>query len=320
MAADKNSVALVNFFNGFFHNFPRLILTNLLFAVPFAVFFCIFWLINTLTGLNRMFILLLAVIPIFPFYAGVVQVTSHMVRGEENVDVFQNFISGIKSNFLRFLIHGIVFYAAVIFSYYSIVVYLEFGSQSNVLYVLMGITIFISVFLLFAFFYIPPMTVTFDLSMKHIYKNSALMTFGEIKHNIIALFGLIILAFACATILFCCTVPIAVIIATVILAVVFIPSIMSYIINSAVYKPMYSMIVDKSKKINRIDEKIENRRQGIFYDDEEEEKPNYAEEFASVDIDESGNMEEYIYFNGKMVKRGVLLRMKKEAMEKKEDK
>ena len=38
-------------------------------------------------SLNSMFIYFLTIIPLFPFYAGVTQVTSHMVRGEENVDV-----------------------------------------------------------------------------------------------------------------------------------------------------------------------------------------------------------------------------------------
>ena len=82
-----------------------------------------------------MFIYFLTIIPLFPFYAGVTQVTSHMVRGEENVDVFSNFIGGIKENLLRFLIHGVVMYAAVFISYYSIVLYLGLGSKNGMFYV-----------------------------------------------------------------------------------------------------------------------------------------------------------------------------------------
>ena len=105
MASEKNAVALTGFFSSLFHNLPKLLFTNLLFAVPFAVIFGIFYLINILTGLNSMFIYFLSVIPLFPFYAGVTQVTSHMVRGEENVDVFSNFINGIIEYCLRFLVH-----------------------------------------------------------------------------------------------------------------------------------------------------------------------------------------------------------------------
>ena len=56
MASEKNAVALTGFFSSLFHNLPRLLLTNVLFALPFAVIFGIFFLINTLTGLNSMFI------------------------------------------------------------------------------------------------------------------------------------------------------------------------------------------------------------------------------------------------------------------------
>ena len=183
MASEKNAVALTGFFSSLFHNLPRLLLTNVLFALPFAVIFGIFFLINTLTGINSMFIYFLTIIPLFPSYAGVTQVTSHMVRGEENVDVFSNFIGGIKENLLRFLIHGVVMYAAVFISYYSIVLYLGLGSKNGMFYVPLVICILIAIFFLFMFFYVPPMTVTFDIKMKDIYKNSALMTIGELKQS-----------------------------------------------------------------------------------------------------------------------------------------
>ncbi len=310
MSNEKSPVALTTFITSLFHNFPKLLLTNLLFAVPSAVFFGLFWFVNTATGLNSNFILFLTAIPLFPFYAGVVQVTSHMVRGEKNVDVVHNFISGVKENFLRFLVHGAVFYAAMFFSYYSITMYASFGRFNGMFYILLAISIIVSIFFLFSFYYIPPMTVTFDISMKNIYKNSALMTFGEFKHNIIATFGLFVLFLIDATILLCCYVPIAVIIATIILALFLVPSIMSFIINSAVYKPMYKTIVGGDEKSKEIDKKIENRKNGIFDDNEETSQKNIAEGFSNIEVDENADGDEYIYYNGKMIKRSVLLKIK----------
>lgn len=310
MSNEKSPVALTTFITSLFHNFPKLLLTNLLFAVPSAVFFGLFWFVNTATGLNSNFILFLTAIPLFPFYAGIVQVTSHMVRGEKNVDVVHNFISGVKENFLRFLVHGAVFYAAMFFSYYSITMYASFGRFNGMFYILLAISIIVSIFFLFSFYYIPPMTVTFDISMKNIYKNSALMTFGEFKHNIIATFGLFVLFLIDATILLCCYVPIAVIIATIILALFLVPSIMSFIINSAVYKPMYKTIVGGDEKSKEIDKKIENRKNGIFDDNEETSKKNIAEGFSNIEVDENADGDEYIYYNGKMIKRSVLLKIK----------
>lgn len=312
MASEKTSIALTAFFTSLFHNFPRLLLTNLLFAVPSAVFFGLFWFINSITGINSNFILFLTAIPLFPFYAGVVQVTSHMIRGEENVNVLENYVAGIKENFLRFLVHGAVFYAAIFFSYYSITMYSSFGRVNGAFYVLLAMSVIVAVFFLFMFYYVPPMTVTFDISMKNIYKNSALMTFGEFKHNLIATFGVLVIALFCATILLCCYVPVAVMIATCVLALLFVPSIMSFVINSAVYKPMYSMIVGKDDKSKEIDKKMENRRKGQFYDDEQPQKNNIAEEFSGIEIDENADGDDYIYYNGKMIKRSVLLKIKKD--------
>lgn len=314
MAAEKNAVALTGFFSSLFHNLPRLLLTNLLFAVPFAVIFGIFQLINTLSGLNSMFIIFLTVIPLFPFYAGVTQVTSHMVRGEQNVNVFANFIGGVKENFVKFLLHGAIMYAAIILCYYSIVFYLGLGAKDGFFYTFLVLCIIIAVFFLFMFFYVPPMTVTFDIKFKDIYRNSALMTFGELKHNIIAVFGILVLFLMCATVLFCSFNPIILLILTAILMLFFVPSLLSFIINSAVYKNMYSMIVDRDSKSRAIDKKIENKRKGQLND--EKDKPDISEELANIEIDENADGDEFIFYNGKMMKRSYLLKLKKEALEK----
>ena len=318
MASEKNMFALTNFFSSLFHNFPKLLLANVLFAVPFAVFFGIFWLINTLTGINSNFILFLTAIPLFPFYAGVSLVTSHMVRGEKDINVFQTFVVGVKDNFVRFLIHGVIFYIAMFFSYYSIVMYVSFGSVNSVFYAFLAVCIVVTIFFLFVFFYVPPMSVTFDISLKNTYKNSALMTFGEFKHNLIAILGLIVLFLICATVLLCCYTPVAIIIVTIVLALFIVPSLMSFIINSAIYKCMYAMITGKDKKSSVIDKKMENRKKGQFYDDFEDEKPDIAKDFSDLKIDENKDGDEYIFYNGKMVKRSLLVKLKKEAENNKE--
>lgn len=313
MAAEKNMFALTNFFTSLFHNFPRLLLTNLFFAVPFAVFFSIFYAINVLTGINSNFILFLTAIPVFPFYAGVTLVTSHMVRGEKDIFVFETFVRGIKDNFLKFLIHGIIFYVAIFFSFYSITMYSSFGKYNNVFYVFLALCIAISFFFLFMFYYIAPMTVTFDLPMKNIYKNSALMTIGEFKHNLLATLGLFIMFLVCATVMLCCYVPVAVIIATIVLALFFIPSVMSFVINSCIYTGMYSIITGKDKKSSVIDKKMENRKKGQFYDNFEDEKPDIAADFSGVEVNEKSDGNEYIFYNGKMIKRSTLIKLKKES-------
>ena len=115
MANENKTLPIAHVFGNFFHGFPKLLLTNILFAIPSAVFFGIFYLINTLTGMQSFFIQLVAVIPLFPFYAGVVSVTLYIAKGEQDVLVCKTFIANVRENFWRFLVHGVLFYVAAFF-------------------------------------------------------------------------------------------------------------------------------------------------------------------------------------------------------------
>jgi uncharacterized membrane protein YesL len=194
-------------FSKLFRNFHRLMLTNLLFAVPMAAFTALFYWISQLlpvTAEQSRLVLLLALIPIFPFYAGVVKVTIKIASGEEKTPVFRNFISGVRENFLRFLVHGAVLCVAVVFSYVSFNIYLKLISANAIFMGPLIITILIMLLLLFMFFYLPAMTVTFDIPMRYIYKNSFFMSYGELKKNFTALLGLFFLTVISMTLLIAC--------------------------------------------------------------------------------------------------------------------
>jgi hypothetical protein len=106
-------------------------------------------------------------------------------------------------------------------------------------------------------------------------------------------------------------------IATVILALFFVPSISSFIINSAVYNRMYVMIADNSAESKNVDKKLSDKRSELA-DRKNKNKPvqpNY-DELKKLEIDESADMDEFVYFNGRMMKRGTLLKLKKEALNK----
>lgn len=321
MAGKKAKFALSDFFSNLFFNFGKIVFANLLFAVPLAVLVTAFYFLDSALNLNGYFILLLSIIPLFPFFAGVTLVTTRLARGYEDLNVFETFVEGVKNNWKRFLFHGVIAYFAVIFSYFSIKLYSTLISQPNVssgflvlLYICLIISIIIAVAFMFIFFYVPSMTVTFNLSLKNIYKNSALMSFGEFKNNIIATFGLFIIALFCATVLLFvgnANSSLAIIIATAVLAIFIVPALASYVINAAVFSGMYNLMTEKEKRTKRIEKKMDNRRKGQFIDEDEEEN-NIAEEFLDLDVEENKDGDEYIFYNGKMVKRSVIVKMKKE--------
>ncbi len=316
MANENKTLPIARVFSNLFHGFPKLLLTNLLFAIPAAVFFAIFYAVNTLTGLNSFFVILFTVIPLFPFYAGVVSITLHLAKGETDVDVCRTFFANVKENFPRFLVHGVLFYIAAFFTYYSITLYFRMGAENGVFYVLMAFCILIGILLMFFFYHIPAMTVSFELPMKAIYRNGLLMSFGELKSNLIATFGLFLLFVVASSFLICCGGnPIAIAIVTAVLGLFILPSVMAFIINSAIYKRMYAMITDREAQSRKVDKRLSEKYTELENLRHKKAEEDTAEQLRKLEIDESADGDEYIYFNGKMIKRSVLLKMKHAAEE-----
>ena len=225
--------------------------------------------------------------------------------------------SALKENFWRFLVHGTVFYAAVVFSYVSFNMYLRLLATNAVFMGPLIITIIIILIFVFMFFYIPVMTVTFDIPMRYIYKNSFLMCYGELKHNFIALLGLFFLTVVSTTFLICCYgSPVAVIIVSAVLFAFFVPAIASFIINSAVYARMYEMLTDRSGRTSEINAKIEEKEKERQKKGESRE--DYLKTVREFKLDESIPDDEYVYFNGRMVKKSVIKKLKAEAAESEE--
>lgn len=321
MANEKPILPISRVFSGLFYSFPKLVLTNLLFGVPLAALCALFGALSSIPGLPPAaveLIRLLAVIPVFPFYAGVVQVCAHLVRGEKDVNVLAHFTTAVRENFARFLVHGIVLFAAIVFSFLSIRFYASQIGNNPAMFAPMIISILVALAFLFMFFYLPSMTVTFDIPMKSLYKNSFLMSFGELKKNLIALLGLFFLFIIVTTFLFACMGnAVAIIIVSVILAVAIVPAVATYIIDAAVYERMYAMVVDNTAAVKQVEQKLEDAKQKNTPKqfDSDGIKREFNEKLKSFEIDESADGDEFLFFEGRMIKRSVLIRMKHEVLE-----
>ena len=316
MANPNSTLPIARVFSNLFRGLPRLILTNLLFAVPTAVLFSIFYAVNTITGLHTVFILLLTVIPAFPFYAGVVKVSLHIAKGDEDVAVFSNFVAAVRENFLRFLIHGVLFYVAAFFTYSSVTLYFEMGRENNIFYALMVFSVIIGILLMCFFFRVPTMTVAFDLPLGAIYKNCLLMAFAELKSNLTALFGLFLFFVICSMFLICCGGnAIAIAIVTALLVAVLIPAVAAFIINSAVWQRMYVMVTDSASQARSVDKKILEKRRELEEYKQKKARQSVSEELDKLELDKNADDDAYVYFNGKMMKTSVLRKMKQDAAE-----
>ena len=234
---EKTKLGITRFFSGYFKNFHRIILANLLFSVPLVIFSVLFYFINTLTGLNLAFIAFAPIIFVFPFFSGLTLITRNIVTQQENINTVKLFFKGFKENCLYFFIHGIVLYLAIFLCYSSITLYWRLANENNgIFYFAFGIAVVIAVAVLFIFYNVPVMTVTFDLSLKNVYKNSALMALGEFKNNFFTTLGLFLLFIFCATIFFTAPNAVVLVIIMLVLGVLIVPSTASYIMNFYVYK------------------------------------------------------------------------------------
>ena len=294
----------------YFTNFHRIVLTNLLFAVPSAVFFAAFWFLsNALFKGTVAAVIQLSIIPLFPFYAGVVKVCRNIARGDSDVKVISEFFSAIKNNFLHFLAHGVVVYVITTLSVLAISLYVSMLSAGWFFYALLFFCIIVVLFLAYTMFYLPLMSITYDLPLRYIYKNSFLMSFGEFKNNFFATLALAVVFAICFSVTIFAHTQTALIIMLAVMWAVLIPATCTFMIVFFIYDGMTGIIRDKDELNRELTESIEKQ---IAERKKELNSVQEEEDFSDIDISTLKDTDDYIFHNGKMVKQSALLRMIKE--------
>ncbi len=302
MESKKKQMVIEKFLGILFHNSHRMLLTNVLFSVPYIILTILAYLFLQATHYFNIFILLLPIFICYPLYAGVTLVTRNLVKGEDDkIKIFKTFFKGVKDNFFKFLLHGFFLYLSVLLSYFSIAYYIAASKSQSFFYVLLISSCIISIAILLASFYIPLMTVTYDLSIKNIYKNSFLMAFGELKKSALSVVGLLLLIAICTIISFLCNNNASFFGYLIILLLLIFPTVPSLIINLNIYDAMVQVISYKDEKIKELDNSIEKKSA------EKKKKVDInADEFSDISLEDLDGNDEYIFHNGKMVKKSIL--------------
>ncbi|MCH5202973.1 MAG: hypothetical protein J1F17_07180 [Oscillospiraceae bacterium] len=306
MGTTRNKLTFENLVSIYFRNLHKIIFANLLFMTPvLGIGTLLYFLTKPLGYIATVFLTMLTVVICFPLYAGVNKVTRNLAR-EEDVKVFSAFTEAVVSNYKQFLIHSIFLYFILTIGIFSFRFYTYMASEiGGIMYVLLVSVIAIAVWLLFTFFYIPIMTVTFDLSIKNIYKNSALMAIGEIKLNAVSLFSIFILTAICGTPVFFSGSHVWLLIAiTFGMLLLIYPVSANFISNFFVQSNMMMMLTgraDEAHDIKSMEEKLQKLRNET------------KDELEGIDIEKvKKSKEDYIFHNGKMMKKELLLEMLEE--------
>ncbi|MCI6652612.1 MAG: hypothetical protein MSH11_04220 [Ruminococcus sp.] len=313
MATERKKFTFENLVSIYFRKFYKIIFTNLLFAVPtVAVGVILYFLTKPLGEILSLVISMLTVVICYPLYAGVTLVTRNLGRGED-VKVLECFLGGIADNYKKFLVHSIILYFILTIGIFSFTFYSRMAvALGGIMYVLLITMILIALWLMFMFYYVPLMTVTFDLSLKNIYKNSALMALGELKVNFVTLFSVLIFTAICATpLIFSAGNAVAVIVITAVMLIAVYPASYSLITGFFIQDTMMMMVTGRGDEVHDIkstEEKLAKLRNET------------KDDLENIDIEKVKNSrEEYIFHNGKMIKRTTILEMLKDKEEEKEN-
>ena len=303
MKEERKKFTFENLVSIYFKNLHKIIFTNFLFTFPtLLIGLGLYFVTRPLGVILNLVIPMLTVIICYPLWAGVVMVTRNLGRGE-NVKVLDTFLGSVTSNYRQFLIHSIYLYfiltiGVLSFSFYSKMA-VDFGGTMVLLFVAM---LLISLWIVFVMFYVPLMTVTFDLSTKDIFKNGGLMALGEFKANFVSLFSILILTAICATpLIFSGGNTVILMVITFIMVGLIYPASVSLISSFFVQENMMLLLTGRGNEVH--DTKSTEERIKKLRNETEED-------FSDIDVDKlKKSSDEYFFYKGKMVKREILLEL-----------
>ena len=171
----------------FFRKFPRLFAAGLIFSAFAALFMSLSVFAGTATGFSNSIIYCLGLIPSCFFLPGLIAVVKKYLVEKSFVPVVNTFFTAVKENFRQFIPHGFVIYFVVSCSAFAMIYY-SMGAKMNYAYnvVLIAYAI-VALVLITAVFYLPLITVTYELRLRDIYKNSFMLVLGALPRNLAAL-------------------------------------------------------------------------------------------------------------------------------------
>lgn len=297
-------------------NLGRLILVNLLFSLPLAASLAVAVVLYVYVIKVAILAIPLAIVFVSPFYSGVVVLAREYSRDVKDKKIFSTYMKAIKDNGLRFLLWGLIMYLGIVSSFLGFKLYASMAASFGwIFYVVMFFLFVIALFFWFLSFTVPLMTVSFDLKQKDIYKNSALMTFGELKNNFFATLGIV--AYAAVIMLPFVLISYLSSLMPLLLAKILllgylafavfglIPTPCALIISHYLYPNMHAVIAGENISDGKNSDPtfdVKERTQSEPFNVKNSEEPE-------LDVEElkNGDGEEYIFYQGKMIKRKLLL-------------
>lgn len=303
---DKNNYKLSNFFISFFDNFGKMFITNLLFNIPLIIFGGIVILISYLMGYINIFIVFLLIPIMSPFFAGLTYVCKKLTI-KQKIQPAKDFFKGVKENFKYFIVNGLIFYVVAVGLWITFNFYRDNLEQPIIIAALVFSIIF-GLYFLFMEFLIPTMSVSVELKFIQILKNAVVLTLAGFINNLKTLISFMLVFSVIFTMFQLLGNPIINVIIIGLLVIILLPVFCTYIVTFNSYQTIEKYVINPYIK-----EHIAEKQQ--------EQKENAV---AEIDIDElselaQGNPDEFVFLNGRMLKRSAIQKMLEKRLNTKTD-
>lgn len=292
----KKSGLEIFFTEVFGMNLKTLFLTNLLLDIPIVIAVGIVTLISYLLGGIYTIVAAMVIPLVAPFTAGVFYIVRNILRKKET-DVLRDFKRGVKDNAFQFTIQGIINYLVFVGFYIAFSFYQSYLPNPIVIAALVP-SILVAIVYAFMVFNMGMMTVTVKLKQIDIYKNSLLLSFIAIIQNGKTLISLLFIG----TIIFCMILVmyniIAILCTIAALVLLILPTFVILVIGYNSYPAVKDFVIDSKADFDK-DERDYQQKEDAFQMLSEEELESFAK----------GDPNEYVYVDGKMIKRSAVKKM-----------
>ncbi len=292
----KRKYNLTDFFSNYFRCFGKLVLVNLMFCIPLAVFAGAMALILYTTGYLSFFVIFLIIPLMSPFFAGLTNVCRKLTA-DKNVRPVKDFFGGIKNNWVFFLINSFLLYFMVIGLWLSIAYYKQETDNSAVLIYLIIMSITALVFVLVDMSAIV-MTVSVELRFTEVIRNSFIMIINGFTNHLKTFLSLLFTAAVIFSVVAMLNNLLIVLIVMGLLVLTVAPVMIMYIIVYNSYQT-----IEKNVITPYAEEKKEEQR--VRLEKEADDKLTIED----LEPLSKGDPEEYVFINGKTVKRKTVIKM-----------
>lgn len=231
--------------------------------------------------------------------------TAELAMGNENIDVFRTFKEAFIKKGLRFLVIGLIMYPLTLVSLYSFLLYYYMSKELVTMYIFMAFCIIFIMIILFVAFYLCSIAVSTDKGMKYVFKNSFYLSFYKARYNYHTLLKLVLLIAIVALGEYLTSFNLVCNIVYWCIVLLFLPSLVSFVINFGIIDFVYRKInydMGIKRGLNKMVQVSDSSKNSISQKEVQDIALNLEK------IAESGKDDDYIFHNGKMVKRSVLIK------------